>query len=356
MNTFAPRRSASAGFTLVELMVSMAVGLLLLAGMATMFVANNRAQAEVEKANRQVENGRYAMQVLSSDLSNAGYYGEFNPTPMADPAAVPGICDTAIGTLRTNLAIPVQGVDNAVPANFACLPGLKSGTDILVVRRVQTCVAGTGNCAAANTGGVLFQASLCMQTSELGSADAADHFMLATTVASMTHRGRACTPTSTTPLAPIRRFVTHVYYIATSHNADDNIPTLMRAELGTTAGAPAYSVLPLVEGIENMQFEYGIDTDTNGPPDLYNANPATANSCAAAGCAVLNWRGVVSVKLNLLARSTVITPGYVDSKTYSLGRKADGTDNAVAAASDNFKRHVFSSTAAILNTAGRRTN
>lgn len=355
MPTPAPLRAPSAGFTLVELMVSMAVGLLLLAGMATMFVANNRAQAEIEKANRQVENGRYAIQLLSSDLANAGFYGHFDPTPMASPAAVPAVCGPTLANLRTSLAIPVQGVDVAAPADHACLTGLKANTDVLVVRRVQTCVAGQGNCAAAASGGVLFQASLCMLTAELGSTDATNHFALDTNVDNLDRRKRDCALAGGGTKADVRRFVTHIYYIATEHESGDGIPTLMRAELGAPAGgAPALSVMPMVEGVENMQFEYGLDTDSNGTPDLYAAAPATANGCTDAACAVANWRSVVAVKLHLLARNTVKTGGHVDNKKYILGRNAAGADIEIAAAKDAYKRHVFQSTAAIQNTAGRR--
>jgi type IV pilus assembly protein PilW len=87
-----PRRAAR-GFTLAELMIAMAIGLVLLAGLTTLFVRNTNAQGEIEKANRQVENGRYAISVLSEDLANAGYYGEFNPTGLRRwPASTPRWC------------------------------------------------------------------------------------------------------------------------------------------------------------------------------------------------------------------------------------------------------------------------
>ena len=129
-----PRRQR--GFTLVELMIASAIGLLVLAGMATLFVSNSRAQTEIEKANRQIENGRYAIDLLTSDLRNAGYYGEFDPSRMPDPAALPDPCDTDLADIRAALPLSVQGFNNAEDKSVACLTDLKPGTDIVVVRRV----------------------------------------------------------------------------------------------------------------------------------------------------------------------------------------------------------------------------
>ena len=64
------------GLSLIELMVSITIGLLLVSAMATLIANNSAHRQEVEQASRQIENGRYAMQVLSEDLHHAGYYGE----------------------------------------------------------------------------------------------------------------------------------------------------------------------------------------------------------------------------------------------------------------------------------------
>jgi type IV pilus assembly protein PilW len=64
---------------------------------------------------------------------------------------------------------------------------------------------------------------------------------------------------------------------------------------------------------------------------------------------------VVAVKVNLLARNTTPTQDYVDTKTYTLGKNADGTAHTVTpAASDHYKRHLFQTLVAMPNPAGRR--
>ena len=56
-----------------------------------------------------------------------------------------------------------------------------------------------------------------------------------------------------------------------------------------------------------------------------------------------------AIRIYVLARSREPTPGYTDTKTYSVGR----ADNAPAF-NDGFKRHVYSTTVRLPNVAGRR--
>jgi type IV pilus assembly protein PilW len=57
---------------------------------------------------------------------------------------------------------------------------------------------------------------------------------------------------------------------------------------------------------------------------------------------------VAAVKLYVLTRANLATPGYTDTKTYTLGSTTLGPF------SDSFKRHVFSTTVRLINVSGRR--
>ncbi|MFL6674799.1 MAG: PilW family protein [Massilia sp.] len=346
------RLRAARGFSLPELMIAAAIGLSLLAGLSLMFVKNTRAQSEIEKANRQVENGRFALDLLAVDLRNAGYYGEFDPTTLPDPAALPAPCAGTLDDLKAGLALPVQGIDNAT-TGLDCLADVRPNTDVLVVRRASTCIAGDPGCAPQSAGGPFFQASLCNNPSELDAMDSASYYALDLATGSLNRHQRNCTG-----LAAVRRYRTHIYFIANNNQDGDGIPTLKRAELGSDGSKPTYTIVALAEGIENLQLEYGLDllpaTAGNGVADQFNANPATAGGCAATACAVSNWRGAVSVKLNLLARNASKTPGWSDDKSYQLGRAANGAVIEIPAPGDQYKRHVFQALVALPNPAGRR--
>jgi len=331
------RRLRQAGFTLVELMIASAIGLVILAGMASLFVSNSKIQAEIEKANRQVENGRYGIELLSTDLTNAGFYGELDPSALPPPTALPDACATDLASLSAALPLAVQGVDQADASSLSCIStDLKPNTDVVVVRRTETCVAGTGNCAGVADGGVFLQASLCNNSSELGSSTPTDFYNLDSDPTKLTRHMRDCsTVAGTGTAAVVRRYLVHIYYITNNDNPGDGIPTLKRAELGGPDKGLVFTEVPLVEGIENMQLEYGMG---NG---VFSAAPA-------------DWSAVIAVKLNLLARNIDQTIDYTDTKSYTLGRDASGAAIAIAAANDHYKRHVFQSQVILRNPAGRK--
>jgi type IV pilus assembly protein PilW len=322
------RRPTGQGFSIPELLVAVAIGMLILAGMVTLFVRNSRTQNEVERANRQIENGRYAIALLSTDLRNAGFYGEFDPTPLANPPGVPDPCSPTLPALHAALPLHIQGyaAGDTLPS---CISDVKPGTAVLVVRHTRSCISGNPDCDADGIDGPLFQASLCDNLSELGSGDPANHYALDTVATGLTRHQRDCTPAAGTgTLAVSRRFMTHIYFVANNDQDGDGIATLKRAELRLTDGRLGFVTVPLVEGIDDMQFDYGIDTSGDGVPDLYTAAPGGAAGCAQPDCAARNWRNALTVRVSVLARNL-----------------DNGGSN---------KRHAFQSTVLMPNPAGRK--
>lgn len=343
MNNFvarqSPRRVSQQGLSLVELMIAVVIGLLVLLALSSIFLSSSRSSVEMRKSTQQQESGRYASQLLYDDLMLAGYLSEFDSSPLTSPAALPDICATSIADLLTGLPLHVQGVNNATAA-IACLADLKAGTDVVVVKRASVCVAGGADCGAFSAGAPHFQASLCMPTdgtiSELAySASnnaeyAAHHFAFSNNLADFTRKKTSCAATK----ADIRRYLVHIYFVANNNEAGDGVPTLKRAEVGDAG----FSIVPLVDGIENMQVEYGVDTDDDGMPNSYISAPASVD----------DWRNVMGARVHLLARNTVVTQNYSDSRTYVLG------DETVGPMNDGYKRHVYSTAVQFVNPSWRR--
>jgi prepilin-type N-terminal cleavage/methylation domain-containing protein len=71
------------GFTLVELMVALTIGLLMSFGLIRVFASSSESYQSLSQASQQIENGRYAMQAIGEDLKHAGYYGEYAFPPAA---------------------------------------------------------------------------------------------------------------------------------------------------------------------------------------------------------------------------------------------------------------------------------
>lgn len=345
-----PAKARSAGFTLAEVMIAITLGLLVVAGLTALFVSNTRAHTEIEQVNRKTENGRYAIQLLTEDLWHAGFFAEFNVRTRSTPAAKPDPCAVLPADLIAAMPLYMQGYDNGANPALSCLNDVRRGTDIVVVRRVSTCFAGAAGCDAVTPGAPYFQASRCTNLSELGSGNSDNFFKLDTNTANLTLTGRDCTAA-----AGIRRYVTHIYFIANNDTGSDGMPTLKRAELTANAAGEAatFSIVPLVEGVENFQVEYGIDTDADGRPDSYTADVDSFDACVGTAC-VDNWRKVVAVKVHVLARNSAQSQGYTDAKTYTLGALANGDPNEVSPGGA-YKRQVFQATVAMPNPAGRLT-
>jgi len=333
-----PRRQR--GINMVELLISMAIGLFLLAGLVGIFVNSSQTSAELQKSSAQLENGRYAMQTIVEDLSLAGFYGYYSPTAAT---ATPDPCSTTIADITDGMKAPVYGVAgaSALWSGAACLPtdNRLAGTGVLVVRRADTNTTSGSNFVVGET----------YMQANANPDDPANPKVAVATATNGTTSTSGTYPLrlkDNSTVAPVRKVHTHIYFISpcsqplecTGTSADDGIPTLKRIEV-SSAAAGGYTVVPIAEGIENLQFEYGIDADGDGAPETPFVD--TPPSAAA-------WSNVVAVQVWLLARNIETSAGYVDSKTYNLGASTSVTPN------DGYKRHAYSGLVRVVNSSQRR--
>ncbi|WP_292935282.1 PilW family protein [Noviherbaspirillum sp.] len=342
------RLNRHAGLSLVELMISIAIGLALMAGITSLIAQQSKATTELDRASRQIENGRYATQLLREDLELAGFWGEYYNVPA--PSSLYDPCATAIADLITAISLPIQGYDSpaSVPSPVSgCLSSAdhQPGTDILVVRRADTA---TIPLASAAAGQPYVQAGLnASSTMDKIIGTGSD-----TSVFTLKKRDGTA--------APLRTYAVHIYFVSPcnvpasgtscSGSGDDSgnpVPTLKRLELTVTGGVASFTIMPLAEGIENMQLDYGIDADGDGTPDYYTTG---TNNNAGVALTAADWGNVVTVRANILARNAERTAGYTDAKTYALG-----ATGSVGPFSDAYKRRVFSEVVRATNPSGRRS-
>jgi type IV pilus assembly protein PilW len=355
-------RGRQAGLSLVELMISITLGLMILSGVLVLFANTSAARNEVERTSRQIENGRYASELLTEDIRLAGFYGELAiPTTPPDSTLYPWPYDPCSPTRDDWVAwIPVhlQGFDESGFTSANCaLTNRKANTDVLVVRRVRACAAGMADCEVAADGKPYLQVSQCatqMVTTEKrlgrkGVGVGSETFDM---------QKRSCL---TTALAVQREYLVRIYFIATDNGAGQNIPTLKRLELNCPANlssACTWANVPMVEGIEEFQLRYGLDNNCDGQADVYVANPSTyvapAGPCTGIPAAeAKNWMNVVTVQFHLLARNLEPSLGFTDTKKYILGKDAAGAD-IERTPGGGYRRHVYSGLVRVANAAGRR--
>ena len=106
-------RHSQRGLSLIELMISIAIGLIILSAMTTMLVNQLAIRAELDKSTRMIDNGSYAMDLLTTNLRLAGFYGEFDPSVIAIPGSLPDPCSTTAAEIADALRLHVQGYNAA---------------------------------------------------------------------------------------------------------------------------------------------------------------------------------------------------------------------------------------------------
>ncbi|KQW63450.1 PilW family protein [Variovorax sp. Root411] len=344
-------RQAGRGFTLVELMVAITLGLFLLIGLSSLLVSTVSSRSELDKSSRQIDNGRYALQILTEDIQLAGFVGASSSTAFS--TATPAACPASIADLgyasttspgTSSVPLPVYAL-GSVPS---CLDHVMSGTAMLVVTRVSTSAVSV---ASAASGERYLQISTC--ANDLLPFVAA----AGSSAASFTLMGKDCLATQ---LAPLRKIVQHVYFVSTCNVCGtDTTPTLKMAEYLNGA----MTITPLVEGIENLQLDYGVDMDADGSPDCYTSDPGSppAAEVAVAVCpqttpaydwtaAAANWANVMAIRIHVLARNTEASGGWTDARTYDMGLATP----TAGPFNDHIKRHVYSTVARLYNSSGQR--
>jgi type IV pilus assembly protein PilW len=368
-------RNRQRGLTLIELMVAVTIMLIVVAALLALFLNVSNTQREMERVNRQIESGRLSVFVLENELTHAGFWENYMPqfddltvngVPEHVPTGAPpdpclpySLVNWTDDYKRELLDLPVQSYETVPASCTDLLKNKKANTDVLVVRHAETCLPGAPNCEADIAGNLYFQSSLC-GTQKPSSFDL-----------STAGFGNMLKKDCTTP-SPKRKLVADIYYVRDyADTVGDGVPTLARSRFDFVGGALAQQPpVPLIEGVEGFRVELGLDTigktsaAVNYAAAIDWADPAVrltpanrgdgspdgsfVHCSVAAPCTADQLVNVVAVKLHVLARSTEVSPGHTDTRTYNLGSATLGPFN------DHYKRHAFSTTVRLTNVTGRR--
>ncbi len=310
-------RKFQSGFTISELMISLGLGVALISGAVNIFIQNNRSALQDEQISIMMDNGRFVSRLLSRELAMAGFWGKY-----LDVATISQHASVSVGTDCGNgiddWAMALQGLELQpdasvfdVAANLGCLPALRfvTGSDVLAVKRVA-------DSETADAG--LQSGQMYLRTNGAG--------------AQMFLGGAAGTPPVLGGSETNWAYLPSILYLRDySVSVGDGLPTLCRAFLNPGT-PPDMTNQCLVDGIQDLQIELGVDDDRDFVADYYTDAPSA-----------LELTNAVSARIYVLARSISAVPNYTNDKTYRLGSKI------VAAANDGFYRRVFSTTVVLRN-------
>jgi len=315
------------GFTIIELMVAMAIGLIVSAAVAALFIQSKSSYIQNDAIGIMQENGRYALKVLADDLVMVDYWGGIQSPPSITTDTVDidsdGTNDIAANIDQTDVGCGPSGVANwnytftttlshmdetnttAVAAVYSCVGTIKSDTDVLLIKRVK---------------GLPF-------TSENNLTNGLPY------VRTNQVLGTVFRHKDTVTLDPPSgyqdwQYLAHIYYIE-----DDQFKRqALRAGETPSTDDPEFVEEVLADGIEQFNILYGIDGDSDGIAEFFTSTPTDVQIATA-----------VVARIYVLARSTAQITGYTNAKSYVLG------DETVAAANDGYYRRVFSTSVVMRN-------
>ena len=314
----AGRPRPQSGFTLVELMIAMVLGLFIVLALLTLLINVNRNNSEMTKSNRVIENGRFSIQLLEHDIAHAGFWAGYLPqfddvtvsgmptdVPRADPGppavtAVPDPCadwgalagnPAALAVYKSNLlgiAVQAYEVPAVVPSPTVPVCGSRvvspqPNSDVLVVRHVETCDVTETGCAPFANNELYFQVQQCGATMPV-PAYVLEQYAAGTVNTLLPHLKRDCVAGN---FAPRHKFVSSLYYVRRYAVTDgDNIPTLMRSDFSCASGTCGFGAAQaVIEGIESFRVELGIDnvSDSGAAIGTTTFNTTAADVTGATG-------------------------------------------------------------------------
>lgn len=349
--------SRQAGFSLTELMVSLVLSLVLLAGAMSILYSSRLSYAENEKLARVQEAGRTVMEIVMRDVRAAGFNGCARPLQAGDfvnDITLVGDENLALFDFERPLGgyegegtsgSPNWSTSGGLPDFDAALWPSAGLNDVLIVRaaregqpsfRTTAEITGTTVPVAFGIGGDIpantpvLVADCRGATSFVATSFTVESAATATDpgIANITFTGPGAGGTLTRGFQPGATIVpidAIVYYVGANGTGDG---TSLWRKRGTDDAEE------LVEGIEGMQLLYGVDINADRIPNSYV--PADE---------VGNWNNVVSVQVAFLIRSEQEYGNDADDRVFRL------LDRDVGPFDDRRYRSVFTTTVALRNRA-----
>ncbi len=365
------------GFSLIEMMIGMVLGLLVIGAAGQYYLANKASFLSQTQNGQLQETGRFALELVARDVRMAGFSGCGSRGYAARPATIRSYLNStaypydfeigvsgheAGGTAPDDSysigatyptpggswtpALPASGGSGTSQIAARAIPG----SDVLIVRSVSP---NSLPLIAPFTSGSQIFVSLpeTGQTNEIGTGDivmvtdcmqmqifqATNVSTSATQINVVGSQGGGHTPGNASNInargpvtafgegTEIARVRSYAYFVG---QGSDGAPALYREFL---EGRELVTE-ELISHVESFQVAYGVDDSGNLVVDRY-----------IAASAVTDWNSVVSVRVGLLIRSPDEFADSSDSQTYQVAA------TELNPIDDRRQRRVFESTIALRN-------
>ena len=337
----------SSGFSLIEMMLAMLIGLIIMAGVMSLYVSTRDTQRSSDDQLALLADARFAMETIAYDLRHTGIWGRHNMGELlacqkagANSIACPDGYDMPAATADCadreyiNIARPLFAANNSNPYASTCASdSYKTGTDVLTIRYADTMKL-TGLADGMVYVRSNIRSGMIFEATETTDADGntvsasypdADFYKWDDSEATSNHL-----------------LVSRVYYVSDySDVAGDGIPSLRRGDLGV---GPAMSSEVLLSGVEDFQLEFGVDVAVDGVSSSKGDGQVDAYVNASN---VTDWGNgeVIAVRMWVLMRTLREDRDNIGGdQTFTIAGAAPVTF------SDGYRRYLVSSVVKLRNT------
>ncbi len=300
------------GLTLVEMLVAVALSMVLMAGVFQIFISSKQTYRVQNELGRLQENARFAMGILTHDIRMAGNIG-------CNQAA--DLTDLTVGTLLDGIKVGIEGFEQDSMSvgdtpNGLTLDDIATDTDLIFLKGVSSVAYNVTN-TMTHVDNNITLVDNPFETNDvaiIADCKSVDIFTVDSVVGGTDINPRTSLTKLYGPDAQVMRPYFVVYYIAPDAN-NNNVRNLYRKVLNDT-GTAGLDSEPLIEGIENIQIEYGEDVGGNGLTTRY----------VDADAAGLNMEHVTAIRIHLLV-ATQDQHLASEPQTYTLnGAQTTSTD------------------------------
>lgn len=284
------------GFSLVELMIALVLGLLVMTGATTLLLSNQQSYRSNAALGGAQEGARIAFELLARDLRQAGLAGCGPQDRVFNALNNP----TALWyTDLNNAGVFVRGYEGAPTGTGAPAPAnLNSGADSIVIRGLD----GSGLSVSSHAAPNVFSNQINTGYFQPGDMAVICDPLLASVVqvtsvpntTTTTHTaGGSTTPGNSTAVygrvyvnnAQIARLSATYWYIGENPRGGDS---LYRLVLGSAAGNAVVTSQEMVRNVTDMQLAY-LHPDAAGAPVYMDADDAN----------LTDWSSVTAVRMTL---------------------------------------------------------
>lgn len=292
-----------AGFSLVELLVATAIGVILTLLIATVFANSSKTGTVTQAASELQQQAAIALEMLQRDVRLAGYSGCNSNRVLGSG----GLVNTTAGATAylNNVGVYLAGFEGdgstfspAAPAEITgASPVALNAADAITIRIPnQEPVALSTTMATADTALTVYSTTGFSTASRALVSDCAQSAIFrvtATTGTTLSHTVSGTTNAVTNlgrafgPDATVVPFDTVSYYVGRSTVAPLGTERSLWRRVNATAASEE-----VAEGVEDFQIAYGSDTNGDLSADVFD----TADNVA-------DWNQVIAVRAALLVSS-----------------------------------------------------